>query len=424
MSSETPPPRQRVWKLRPEPICPDSFHWYLAMIINPAALLRPPPPPTAAPPPRQSGRIQQRDSTVDTEDAPSAPQAENGEVTSRHFGKSRVPKALREQQELQAPPLVAASEKADSDVDMLDESQVASPVDRDEQEHEDRLARGIEADMVDKGDPLAASPSRADAEHAAAGALYSICDSPPAQPEPAQMQIDSTPVDTAAHGAPADLMYDEATVDMDMFQPQRGSLEGGGPSSHAPATPSHKRWTEGAEEASPTREAGSPEVTFVQAPCAPPPEPIGQEEDVLMPTSSQHKNDVLAESLFGPAADAAIAEPTIHQSVNRPQTGKEDDDDVLVVTPVKPTASTSATTRHEGRPASAAEPTSSTRRKGPQPLVPQDPEPDRAEQLQREREEEERRLQEREHAERVAREERQKQALLEAKEAVDLDGYD
>lgn len=424
MSSESPPPRQRVSKLKPETFSPNSFHWYLAMIINPAALLRPPPPPTAAPPPRQSGRIQQRDSTVDTEDAPAAPNAENGEVTSRHFGQGRVPKALREKHELQAPPLVAASEKAESDVDMLDESQVASPVDRDEQEHEERVARGIEAAMVDKGDPPAASPSRADAEHVAAGALYSIYKSPPAQPELAQMQIDSTPVDPSARDDPSDMKFDEDMSDMEMILPQRGSLEGGGPSSHAPATPSHKRWTEGADEGSPTREAGSPELSFVHNPRTQPRELTGQEDDVLLPTPTQRTNEALAESLFGADADAAIAKPAEDQPVTGSQTGKGDDDDVLVVTPVKAPVSTSATGHHEGRPASAAKPTSSTRRKGPQTFVPQDPEPDRAEKLQREREEEERRQREREKAERVAREERQKQALLEAREAVDLDGYD
>lgn len=307
---------------------------------------------------------------------------------------------------------------------MLDESQAVSPVDRDEQEQEERIARGIEAEMVDKGDPLAASPSRADAEHAAAGALYSIYNSPPAQPEPAQMQIDSTPVGTSAHDGPSDMMFDEDMSDMDKFLPQRGSLEGGGPSSHAPGTPSHTRWRKGADEGSPTRGSGSPEVAFVHPTRSQPREPIGQEEDVVMPTPSQHKNDALAESLFGADADAAIANPADHPPVTGSQTGKDDDDDVLVVTPVKPAASTSATAHHEGRPASAAKSTSSTRRMGPQPLVPQDPEPDRAEQLQREREEEECRQRERENAERVAREERQKQALLEAKEAVDLEGYD
>lgn len=393
------------------------------MIINPAALLQPPPPPTAAPPPRQSGRIQQRDSTVDTEDTPGVPEVENGEVTSRHFGKGRVPKALREQQELQAPPLVTGSDKVESDVDMLDESQAASPVDRDEQEHEERIARGIEAEMVDKGDPLATSPSRAVVEHAA-GALYSLHKSPPAQPEPAQMQIDSTPVETSAHDGPSVTMLDEGMFDMDMSEFQPGSLEGGGPSRHAPGTPSHKRWTEGADEGSPTRDAGSPEVSLVHVPRSQPRELIGQEEDVVMPTPSQHENNVLAESLFGAAADAAMAEPAIHRSIAGAQTGRDVDDEVLVVSPAKPPTSTSATGNRGGRPASAAKPTSSTTRKGPQPLVPQDPEPDRAEQLQREREEEERRQREREDAERVAREERQRQALLEAREAVDLKGYD
>lgn len=399
------------------------------MIINPKALLRPPPPPVEAPPPRQSGRTKQRESVSGAEDASELPEVSGAEVKSRHFGKSRVPQALRKQQDAQAHPMNADLAQTGSDVDMLDDSQVASPIDVSEQEHEEEIARGIEAKLREKGDPLATSPMRADVRFAAAE-LAPTSRAPSSQPEPAQMQVDPAPLASTAPSEPNAMVDEEDPVNSDediVIQSQRGTLEGGGRDYHSSGSPKHKRWTDNAQEESlsPMGRAGSPDITIMQFPAARSSPPVdhgpidsrmsvkpggGLPEQKLSPT----RKAVLANELF-PTTGVTSAVP--------PNTADDDDDDVMVVTKAHEPLANPAVGGHSAGAPSTSQTTTSSSAQRPQILTPQDPEPDRQQQLERERIEEELRKKQQEEAELAAREQRKQQALRDAREAVDMDGY-
>ncbi|GAA5875191.1 hypothetical protein JCM3774_004165 [Rhodotorula dairenensis] len=409
----------------------EHFHWYLAMIINPSALLRPPPPPIEAPPPRQSGRTKQRESAVGTDGASEPPEAPGAEVKSHHFGKSRI----------------------GSDVDMLDNSQAASPVDPDEQEHEQQIARGIEAELRQRRDPLATSPGPMRAESGlVASELAPTSRTPSSQPEATQMQVDPAtpaPIAPSEHTAmPLDNEDISVGSDEDVaIQSQRGTLEGGGPSLRTPGSGKHMRWHDGAEERteegageealSPPNKAGSPDITFVQAPAARTSTPAGHGPadartstsvepgvSVAEQTSSQPTNAALAAELFGSAADSDLADPMRKSQYGAARDADEDDDDddVLVVNDVRQHPPTLMNGDHDARASSTSKATSSSAAKRPQAVVPRDPEPDRAQKLERERAEEELRKKKQEEAELAARAQRKQQALDDARAVVDMDG--
>ncbi|GAA5982717.1 hypothetical protein JCM10908_006759 [Rhodotorula pacifica] len=405
----------------------EHFHWYLAMIINPAALLQPPPIPAEAPPLRQSERTKQRESTVGTDGTSDAQDGDDGEVKSHHFSRGRLPKALREQQVAGATPAGSEQVGSDVDVEMQDVSEAVE--DREDKEEEEKVARGIQAELELKGDPLANSQSLAQVEDSAAQMEVSASPSGSPQPDPEQMQCEPIlpipPVSPARDLAPA-MAKDGQGDDEEDVVIQRGSLVGGGLDPAIASSPRHKRWLD--PPADNTSSAENNDVIFVDNPAKPASKSDGAKSPGVQTDSSPRKNAALAAQLFGEDTEVADARKSNGVRPNLKSNGEygggdndvgDDDDEVLLVTTAKPKSHTSDVAESRAVPKSKS---IATAAKTPLVLTPQDPEPDRADQLKREKEEEERRRVECEAAELAERKERQEQALRDAKEAVDMNG--
>lgn len=391
-----------------------SFHWYLAMIINPHALLRPPPPPVAPEPPRQSARTKRAAPASDAVEEP------RGDVRSPHF---RLPKALREGQ------------KGLSDVPRdIDNGTSASDgedtpgAEANEADDSAETARRITEQLKANGDEEATSQNLRE---------LTLEESPELQSRNGRAsQVDGDPMEVDEHDkrAIAGGVIEEGDDEEMIFEDARGTLEGGG-SRKIDQSPSpskrHMRW--GDDEAAGPSDAvaqGSPDVEIIKGQStdlpdrAASPAPIG-------PAASQEMKRLLQQELFPdtestgaplPEDGGEEAEPAVVLSSGTIKGDEGDDDDEIEVIASAAKAGP-AGARPEGSqaPPQASKIGNMTNGRG-QTFAPADPEPDRQEQIRRDREEA-RRL-ERQEAEEQAEAAKQRRLLRleQAKAETDIDG--
>lgn len=344
-----------------------SFHWYLAIIYNPAAILREhdkPPPPE----PRQSGR--KRTSIAGSESvsaSPSVSRAESPEQTSRHFDKKADGAADVEMQDGEAA-------NGDGDAQVQDEI---------EEEQEQRHRRGIEEEVRQieaRKQSLQADPAPEQEAEPSQRDRMSV--EPSSREEEAtEMQVDGSP-ELGEPPAPADAMVvDAEEADIEVTAP-RPEVEGGGKKSPTSAHENRKR------SVSPQRgrlRRGTREGSVViQEDAAPTPAQSRQAAD--------DDDDLPApEHLVKGAAPVVADSITIDDDESAPTQSQEVG---ATSAPMrkKRSGSSSTGTKAVSAAAAYAEPKpagSASKKRKAQQFGPADPEPNRAEDLKRKKEEEE-----------------------------------
>ncbi|CDR48844.1 RHTO0S20e02608g1_1 [Rhodotorula toruloides] len=344
----------------------EHFHWYLAIIYNPAAILREhdkPPPPE----PRQSGR--KRTSIAGSESvsaSPSVSRAESPEQTSRHFDKKADGAADVEMQD---------GEAANGDAD----AQVQDEI---EEEQEQRHRRGVEEEVrqmeARKQSLQADSMPQQEAESSQRDKM--IVESSIREGEATEMQVDGSP-ELGEPTAPADAMaVDAEEADIEVTAP-RPEVEGGGRKSSTSANEDRKR------SVSPPRSRlrrgtreGSVVIQGDALTSAQPGQAADDDDDLPAPAD-----------LVRGAEPVAAASITIDDDESAPTQSQEVG---ATSAPMRKKRSGSSSTGTEAVSAAAAfaelKPTASTSKKRKaQQFGPADPEPNRVEDLKRKKEEEE-----------------------------------
>ncbi|GAA5927358.1 hypothetical protein JCM3775_002525 [Rhodotorula graminis] len=408
----------------------EYLHWYLAIIVNPAAILKPPPPAAA---PRKSGR--KRVGTVDSECAVDSPGG-SPEVASKHFGGAG--RSLREP-DLEQDPVAdeedeeeqAARDKVARDFAAL-EQRKARDHDREVQAAVASVAAQSAANHdhemdVDDGGHVASTSA------VAGSSQYGTAVSPAGVIDDEDMLLESSqsppppPGQGNVHMRADD---DMSEVDVDVVR-ARPEVEGGGPGKvdkHVVLSPSrsqgqHKRFADNDDDDDDIVVQEQPHERVAAAPA-----PASDESD-----ASLESPDKLGQGKKrlrrGPKKDVVDAEPAPPPEVVKPldRITLDDDEDESPSGPGDPaptsapmqkatsassavasTSGSSTSARTPATPAADTEPTSrsapasttfgsaasSSRTRqsvvaAPMAFTPQDPEPGRQEQLAREREEEE-----------------------------------
>ncbi|BGP27982.1 SUMO deconjugating cysteine peptidase Ulp2 [Rhodotorula toruloides] len=343
----------------------EHFHWYLAIIYNPAAILREydkPPPPEL----RQSGR--KRASLAGSESvsaSPSVSRAESPAQTSHHFDKKAEGAADVEMQD-------AEVANGDADAQVQDEIE--------EQEQEQRHRRGIEQEMVGRKQSLQAD--EAPEEQAEPAQRDAIGVEPPSRESDAtEMQVDGSPELGEAPVQAEAMAVDIEETDKEVTGP-RPDVEGGGRKASTSAqddrdrsnSPKFQRLRRGTREGS----------VIVQ--------------DDAEPTSAQSRqaadddDDLPAPQDLGKAKTAVPAKSiTIDDDESAPNQSQEVGPSSAVMR--KKRSGSSSTDRKAVPTASAYAETktagSSSKKRKSQQFGPADPEPHRAEELKRKTQEEE-----------------------------------
>jgi len=413
-----------------------SLHWYLAIIVNPGAILNPPPPAPPPAAPRKSGR--KRNGTVDSDFVVDSPGG-SPEVASKHFGG-----AGRSLREADAEDMVA-----DDDPEEQAARQANEKVARDVAAHEQRKAHDHDREVQAAVASVAEQERRASAsagpvdemdldDGARVASSSAVVGSSPrrrtqpshgAEDDEAMLDISSqSPPPPGQHDVHMHGADDMSDVDIDVRR-VRPEVEGGGPGKpdkHVVLSPTRGQ---GQHTRFPADDADDDDVVVVQE----------QSHERAAATAASDASDASLEPpdklgkgkqrlRRGSKKEVVAAEPAPLPE-HAEQLGRitlEDDEDESLPGPgdaaptsapmQKATSSSSAVTSTSGSSTSAAtaaadtEPTSrsapasttygsassSRPRKSvvvgaPMPFAPQDPEPEREAQLARERAEEEER---------------------------------
>ncbi|GAA5914312.1 hypothetical protein JCM8208_004431, partial [Rhodotorula glutinis] len=410
----------------------EYLHWYLAIIVNPAAILKPPPPAAA---PRKSGR--KRVSTVDSDYAVGSPGG-SPEVASKHFGGAG--RGLREAE---------PEDMVDEEDEVEQEAQRANEkVARDVAAHEQRKAHDHDREVQAAVASVAAQKKRSSAsagpvdemdldEDARVASTSAVAGSSLRGPTvSADGVIDDEVMLESSQSPPppgqgdvhmrAEDEMSEVDVDVTRVRPE---VEGGGPGKadrHVVISPSrsqrqHTRFADNDDD-----DVVVQEQQHERAAVAP---PVSDDSDASLesPDKLGKGKQRLRRGSKKEVVDAEPAPPPPEHGKQLDRITLDDDDDDNLHGPVDPaptsapmqkaTSASSAVTSTSGSststartPASAAADTEPTSRSAPASttcgsasssglrksvvaaptsFTPQDPEPDREKQLAREREEEE-----------------------------------
>ncbi|GAA5854949.1 hypothetical protein JCM9279_003583 [Rhodotorula babjevae] len=417
----------------------EYMHWYLAIVVNPAAILEPPPPAPPPAAPRKSGR--KRNGTVDSDYVVDSPGG-SPEVASKHF--SGAGRSLREPD---------AEDKVDEE-DEDDEAarRATEKVARDVEAHEQRKAHQHDREVQAAVASVAEQKRRAsssvgpademdldDGARAGSSSAAVVGSSPQARTQPSNGAEDDEPMlDVSSESPPppgqADVNMrgaDDMSADDADVTRVRPEVEGGGPgqpSKHVLMSPSrsqgqHKRFADddddddvvvqeqphkrAAAPASDTSDASldtpdklgkgkqrlrrGPKKDAVDVdPPPPPPEHAKQLERITL-------DDDEDESLPGAGDPAPTSAPMQNVTSSSSAGASTSSSSTSTCTPTAAAADAEPASRSAPPSTTYGSSSSSRPRKSvvgalaPMPFTPQDPEPDREAQLAREREEEEER---------------------------------
>ncbi|GAA6048740.1 hypothetical protein JCM3770_003937 [Rhodotorula araucariae] len=226
----------------------EYMHWYLAIIVNPAAILKPPPPPPTPPPPaspRKSSR--KRKSTANSDFVSHGSPSGSPEVVSNHF--SGAGRSLRKDAEMRS---------EDDEETEQEEKEVRDKVQREfyaqEARHEEQDLVQAEVDRVKNQKrrrtptpgPSAVEEMQLDSDDEAppphgGGPRMDAAAAGEDEDMPASLASPPPSAQPDARLLPADAMDEDDDVTL-----VRPEVEGGGPSKHVAASsqPQHLRFTD------------------------------------------------------------------------------------------------------------------------------------------------------------------------------------